>query len=106
MVPALIGLSATQANIWITNVMASSLREGSITALRFANRLIQLPIGIFASGVAMAFFPLLSRLSAQKQMDEFKANLSLALRSIFFIMIPETPFSCRAHFSLILLKSH
>lgn len=88
MVPALLGLSATQANIWITNVMASSLHEGSITALRFANRLIQLPIGIFASGVAMAFFPLLSRLAAQQQMDEFKDTLSLALRSIFFVMIP------------------
>lgn len=88
MVPALIGLSATQANLWITNVMASSLREGSITALRFANRLIQLPIGIFASGVAMAFFPLLSSQAARKELDSFKDTLSLALRSIFFIMIP------------------
>lgn len=97
MVPALIGLSATQANIAITNVMASALPEGSITALRFANRLIQLPIGIFASGVAMAFFPLLSRLAAQKQMGEFKVNLSLALRFIFFIMIPSA-------FGLIILR--
>lgn len=88
MIPALLGLSATQANLWITNVMASSLPEGSITALRFANRLIQLPIGIFAAGVATAFFPLLSRLSVQKEMEGFKDTLSLALRSIFFIMIP------------------
>lgn len=88
MVPALIGLSATQANIWITNVMASSLKEGSITALRFANRLVQLPIGIFAAGVATAFFPLLSSLAAKKEFDEFKDLLSLSLRSIFFLMIP------------------
>ncbi|HYH02453.1 MAG TPA: lipid II flippase MurJ, partial [Bacillota bacterium] len=54
MLPALIGLSATQANLWATNIMASSLPEGSLTALRFANRLIQLPIGIFASGIAVA----------------------------------------------------
>lgn len=88
MLPALIGLSATQINLWITNVMASSLPEGSISYLRFANRLIQLPIGIFASGIAVAFFPLLSRLSAQNQMEPFKENLSLALRAIFFVMIP------------------
>jgi len=97
MIPALIGLSATQANIAFTNVMASALPEGSITALRFANRLIQLPIGIFASGVAMAFFPLLSRLAAQKEMGQFKTNLSLALRFIFFIMIPSA-------FGLIILR--
>lgn len=88
MVPALVGLSATQANIWITNVMASSLPEGSITALRFANRLIQLPIGIFASSIAMAFFPMLSGLAAEKKMDSFKDTLSLSLRSIFFLLLP------------------
>lgn len=88
MLPALIGLSATQVNLWVTNVMASSLDEGSITALRFANRLIQLPIGIFAAGVATAFFPLLSRLAATKEYDEFKNVLSMSLCSIFFMMIP------------------
>lgn len=88
MVPALIGLSATQVNLWITNAMASGLPEGSITALRFANRLIQLPIGIFAAGIAMAFFPLLSGLVTENKMDAFKDTLSLALRSIFFLMIP------------------
>ena len=88
MFPALLGLSATQVNIWVTNIMASGLPEGSITALRFANRLIQLPIGIFAAGVAMAFFPLLSGLVTNKQIGAFKDTLALALRSIFFMMIP------------------
>jgi putative peptidoglycan lipid II flippase len=88
MAPALIGLSATQANLWITNIMASSLPEGSITALRFANRLVQLPLGIFASGIAVAFFPLLSSLAAQDKMDDFKDTLALSLRSLFFLMLP------------------
>jgi putative peptidoglycan lipid II flippase len=88
MLPALIGLSATQANLWITNIMASSLPEGSITALRFANRLVLLPLGIFASGITVAFFPLLSSLAAQNKMDEFKDTLALSLRSLFFLMLP------------------
>lgn len=88
MIPALIGLSATQANIWITTAMASALPEGSITALRFANRLVQLPIGIFAAGISMAFFPLLSSLAAEKKISVYKDTLSFALRSIFFIMLP------------------
>ncbi|HEY8462995.1 MAG TPA: murein biosynthesis integral membrane protein MurJ [Bacillota bacterium] len=88
MLPALIGLSATQANLWATNIMASSLPEGSLTALRFANRLVQLPIGLFASAIAVAFFPLLSSLAAQGKMDDFKDTLALSLRSIFFLMVP------------------
>jgi putative peptidoglycan lipid II flippase len=87
-VPALIGLSADQANIWATTAMASALPEGAITAIRFATRLIQLPIGIFAAGVSMAFFPLLSSLIAEKKMDEYKNTLSMALRSITFVMLP------------------
>jgi putative peptidoglycan lipid II flippase len=87
-IPALIGLSADQANIWATTAMASSLPEGSITAIRFATRLIQLPIGIFAAGISMAFFPMLSSLFAEKKMEHYKDTLSLSLRAIFFIMIP------------------
>jgi putative peptidoglycan lipid II flippase len=87
-IPALIGLSADQANIWATTAMASRLPEGGITAIRFATRLVQLPIGIFAAGVSTAFFPLLSSLSAAKKYNEFKDTLSFSLRSIFFIMIP------------------
>jgi putative peptidoglycan lipid II flippase len=87
-IPALIGLSADQANIWATTAMASKLPEGGITAIRFATRLVQLPIGIFAAGLSTAFFPLLSSLSAAKKMEEFKDTLSFSLRSIFFIMLP------------------
>jgi putative peptidoglycan lipid II flippase len=87
-IPALIGLSADQANIWATTAMASKLPEGGITAIRFATRLVQLPIGIFAAGLSTAFFPLLSSLSAAKKIEEFKDTLSFSLRSIFFIMMP------------------
>jgi putative peptidoglycan lipid II flippase len=87
-VPALIGLSADSVNIWATIAMASALPEGGITAIRFASRLVQLPIGVFAAGISMAFFPLLSSLVTEKKMENYKDTLSLALRTIFFIMIP------------------
>jgi putative peptidoglycan lipid II flippase len=87
-VPALIGLSADQVNIWATTAMASGLPEGGITAIRFASRLVQLPIGIFAAGISMAFFPLLSSLVTEKKMEHYKDTLSLSLRTIFFIMVP------------------
>ena len=88
MVPALVGLSATQLNIWISTTMASGLAEGSITALRFGQRLVLLPIGIFAMAISTAFFPTLSRLSAQERWEEFKTDFSTGIRVIIFIMIP------------------
>lgn len=88
MVPALIGLSATQLNIWASTTMASGLSEGSITALRFAQRLVLLPLGIFAMAISTAFFPTLSRLTAKRRWNEFRDNLSTGIRVIIFIMIP------------------
>lgn len=88
MVPALIGLSATQINILFTNTMASGLPEGSITALRFANRLVLLPLGIFAMAISTAFFPTLSQLTAEGRWDEFRKTLGLGVRMILFITIP------------------
>ncbi|HPT67578.1 MAG TPA: murein biosynthesis integral membrane protein MurJ [Bacillota bacterium] len=88
MIPALLGLSATQLNILVTNTMASVLKEGSITALRFANRLILLPLGIFAMAISTAFFPTLSRLTAEGKWEEFRRTLAMGIRMILFVTIP------------------
>jgi len=88
MLPALIGLSATQFNNWVTIAMASGLTEGSITALRFGQRLVLLPLGIFAMAISTAFFPTLARFTAQKKWEEFKNNVALGIRAILFITIP------------------
>ncbi|MGE5557197.1 MAG: murein biosynthesis integral membrane protein MurJ [Bacillota bacterium] len=86
--PVVVGLSATNLNLLITNAMASGLAEGSITALRFANRLILVPLGLFAAAISTAFFPTLSRLAAREQWDQFKNTLALGVRFIFFITVP------------------
>ena len=68
--------------------MASALPEGSITYLRLAQRLVLLPLGIFATAVSTAFFPTLSQLTAVGKWDEYKENLTLGIRVILFITIP------------------
>jgi len=88
MLPAMIGLSIIQVNLVINQNFASSLAEGSITALRFANRLIQLPYGIFASAIGMAIFPTLTRQAAQKSFTELKKTFSLGVRVTNFLSIP------------------
>lgn len=88
LLPALFGLSATQLNILFTNMMASGLPEGSISALRFSNRLIQLPLGIFAAAIGTAFFPAMARAVAEGKMESYKETFALGLRAILFITIP------------------
>ena len=88
MFPAMIGLSVNQLNLMIGQNLASGLVEGSITALRLANRLMQFPLGVFAMGISTAIFPLLTRLAATEARGELKRTYSLGLRTVLIITIP------------------
>ncbi|MHB9095379.1 MAG: murein biosynthesis integral membrane protein MurJ, partial [Eubacteriales bacterium] len=88
MLPAVIGLSVSQVNLLVNQNLASGLTSGSITALRMANRLMILPIGIFAYSISAAIFPTLTAQVATGRMDEYKKTFSLGVRSIIFITIP------------------
>ena len=88
MLPVLLGLSVSQINLLITQNLASGLAAGSISALRLAQRVMQLPIGIFGIPIAMALFPGMTAQVAKNEMSDFKRTFSLGLRGIFLITIP------------------
>jgi len=86
--PALVGLSVAQVNLIISTNLASTLSEGSITALNMANRLMQFPLGVFAMGISTVLFPSMSRLAAQGQLDALRTTFSRGLRTILFVTVP------------------
>ena len=86
--PALVGLSVAQVNLIISTNLASTLSEGSITALNMANRLMQFPLGVFAMGISTVLFPSMSRLAAQGQVDALRVTFSRGLRAILFVTVP------------------
>jgi len=88
MVPVFIGLSVTHFNLFVNQFLASSLPHGMISALRAAQRIMQLPIGVFAIAVALAVFPTLTGHAARKEEKEFKATMSLGVRTVIFITLP------------------
>jgi len=88
MVPILLGLSVSQINLFVTQNLASGLAEGSISALRLAQRLMQLPIGIFGIPIAMAVFPSMNLQVVRNEITDFKRTFSLGLRAVFLITIP------------------
>jgi putative peptidoglycan lipid II flippase len=90
MVPATIGLSATQINIFINTNFAASCVEGSVSWLNYAFRLVQLPIGIFGVTLSIAMMPLLARQAAEKKVGDMKATLVSSLVMVLALTIPAT----------------
>lgn len=88
MVPAVIGLSATQINIFINTRFASSCVEGSVSWLNYAFRLVQLPIGVFGVAISIATLPVISRYAAVKDIGKLKETFSSSLTMAFCLTIP------------------
>lgn len=90
--PVMLGLSLPQIDVIINRSFASLLQDGSIAALNYGNRLMQVPLGVFAQAAAVAFFPTLAAHAAARRMTDLRSSLNLAIRGIFFLTIPASVF--------------
>lgn len=88
MLPAVIGLSPTQINIFINTNFASSCVEGSVSWLNYAFRLVQLPIGVFGVALSIAAMPVLARHAALKDINGIKQTMVSSLTMVFALTIP------------------
>lgn len=88
--PRVAGLGVVQLAAVIGTSLASELSPGSVTALNYGWRLMQLPETVIATAVATAVFPTLSELAALGKRDELRATVSSALRAILVLTVPAT----------------
>ncbi|NLX18375.1 MAG: murein biosynthesis integral membrane protein MurJ [Desulfobulbus sp.] len=90
MLPATIGLSATQINIFVNTNFAASCAEGSVSWLNYAFRLVQLPIGVFGVALSIAVMPVLAKQAAEKNLTELKQTFTSSLILVFALAVPAT----------------
>jgi putative peptidoglycan lipid II flippase len=72
MLPAVIGLSATQINLFVNTFFASSCVEGSVSWLNYAFRLIFFPIGMVGVSLSMATLPVVTTQASNGNIEELK----------------------------------
>ena len=90
MLPVALGAGVMQVNLLVDIILASLLREGSITYLYLADRLVQLPIGVVGVAVGTALLPTLSRLLAAGEEQSAKENLNRATELSMLLAFPAT----------------
>jgi len=86
--PAIFGVSVSQINLLLDTVLASFLPIGSISWLYYSDRLVELPLGVFAIAISTVILPSLSRQQASNSSENFRATLDWAIRMVLFISIP------------------
>lgn len=86
--PVVLGLSMNEINLLVSQYLASTLGEGVVYALKQAQRIMMLPVGIFAAAIGLSVFPTMTSHVARGEMEEYKQNLTMGLRTIIFITLP------------------
>ena len=86
--PALLASSAGQINALIDTVLASMLLTGSIAWLYYADRLLELPIGLVAVALGTVLLPSLSKLAGAGDRAAFSRTLDWGLRMGILLGLP------------------
>ncbi|HNX75531.1 MAG TPA: murein biosynthesis integral membrane protein MurJ [Candidatus Rifleibacterium sp.] len=84
-IPGTVGLAATQINVAISTILATSQGEGAVSWLGYAFRVMQLPLGLFGVAVAQATLPVVSRQAAAGDREGMGQTLAGSIRLSSFI---------------------
>ena len=86
--PLLLGVTFSQVSGLVDNIFASYLQEGSIAALSYSKKIIELPILIFPYILSIVVFPYFSQLAIEKDHIKLESLFTESLRWIVIIFIP------------------
>lgn len=88
--PSLIAAGGTQINVFLNSIFASYTpgHESANAWLANAQRLQQLPLGLFGVAVATVTLPMLSRLATEGVTPAFRGALAKGLRLVLFLTLP------------------
>ncbi|MCB1278938.1 murein biosynthesis integral membrane protein MurJ [Prosthecobacter sp.] len=88
--PSMLAASGTQVAVLLNSIFASFTegRESSLAWLANAQRLQQLPLGLFGVAVATVTLPMLSRLATEGMTPAFRGALAKGLRLVLFLTLP------------------
>lgn len=99
MLPRTFSLAISQINQMINTIIGSTLPIGSVAIFNAANNLQNVPIGIFAIPLSLAYFPIFSEAWVKQDIPKLINSFSQAFRRMLFIAIPASVF-------MVLLRAH
>lgn len=90
--PGLIAASAVQVSFLIDRSLAYLISDYAVPALGYSDRIVYLPLGIFATALGSVLLADMSCSAAQGRIEEMIEDLRLGLRYVFFLCIPTAVF--------------
>lgn len=86
--PVLIGVGVDQVNTMVDRTLASTLIEGSISALNYANKLNGFVMGLFITSVSAVIYPMLAKISTEDNKEKFTTSVAQSINSVILLVMP------------------
>ena len=86
--PIVIGVAVNQIYFAINRIFASGMSEGSISALNYASKLMNLPVGIFVAAIAAVIYPVLAENALENNKTSLALTINKGLGMVSIIAIP------------------
>lgn len=86
--PAALSSTIGQIYVYVDMFFASQLKEGAWTAIGYANRVFQFPVGILVTAFLVPLFPIFAKLVSEKKYDDIKYYFHKGVGLLNFIAIP------------------
>lgn len=87
-VPPFLSQMVNQGYQLIDKGLAAHLGPGTVSALGYAGRVTQVPVGVIAISAATAVFPTLAALASKADFDGFAGSVTAALRAALTLLVP------------------
>ncbi|MBV9747995.1 MAG: murein biosynthesis integral membrane protein MurJ, partial [Acetobacteraceae bacterium] len=88
MLPGLVGAGVTQLNFAMDVIISSLLPAGTVALLYYAERVMQLPLGVIGTAVGTALLPLLSRQVRAGEAEDLRDTLNRAIEYALLLTLP------------------
>ena len=86
--PAILSSTVGQIYIYVDMFFASQLQEGAWSAVGYANRLFQFPVGILVTAFLVPLFPIFSKLVGEKNYDDIRYYFNKGVGLLNFVAFP------------------
>jgi len=89
--PRALGSGVYQLNVFADTFCASLaaiVGAGGIAAIYYANRVVQLPLGVFGYALSSVTLPSLSKMAGEGRMEEFRSTVSFTSKKLMMVLVP------------------
>lgn len=88
--PAVFAVSAAQISLLINTTIAASLAAGAVTALQYADRLMEFPTALLGVALGTILLPSLAKANTEGDTQEYSSLLDWGLRLTFLLALPSS----------------